>query len=516
MLNAIRIFFFLLAVLTLSWSCGTGEEVKENPNLIYILADDLGYGDVSSFNPASKIITPNIDILASEGIVFSDAHSSSAVCTPTRYGILTGRYSWRSALKEGVTWSWDKPLIDSSRLTVASMLKSKGYTTACIGKWHLGLGWVMNEEKGVADFSRPLTAGPNDYGFDYSYIIPASLDIPPYVYIENHEITSQPDRITSDTSKFGWWRKGNTGADFEHEKVLPDLTEKAIDWINSQAGKEEPFFLYFALPAPHTPILPTGEFIGISNTNPYGDFVVMVDYMVGRIADAVKDNEVEKNTIIIFTSDNGCSPEADLEQLRSLGHSPSFVYRGHKADIYDGGHRVPFIMKWPSTISPGRKSERTVSLNDLMATMAEILSYELPADAAEDSYSVLPILRGDPSAYDRESIIHHAVNGYFAIRKGKWKLNVCAGSGGWSHPTENEAADMGLPWFQLYDMENDPSEQNNIAGEYPEKVAELKELLSRYIREGRSTPGPAGKNTPAENWPENKLKYEIIDGRNKQ
>ncbi len=515
MLNIIRLFVVLIAILTLSWSCSTDEEVSEIPNLIYILADDLGYGDVSSLNPASKIISPNIDILASEGMVFLDAHSASAVCTPTRYGILTGRYSWRTALKEGVTWSWDKPLIDSSRLTVASMLKSKGYTTACIGKWHLGLGWVMDEANGIADFSRPLTAGPNDYGFDYSYIIPASLDIPPYVYIENHEITAQPDRITSDTSKFGWWREGNTGADFEHEKVLPALTEKAVDWINSRAGKEEPFFLYLALPAPHTPILPTGEFIGISNTNPYGDFVVMVDYMVGRIADAVEDNKVEKNTIMIFTSDNGCSPEADLEQLKSLGHSPGYIYRGHKSDIYEGGHRVPFIVKWPSKISPGRKSVKTVSLNDIMATMADILGYELPADAAEDSYSMLPIITGDQSAYDRESIIHHSANGYFAIRKDRWKLNVCAGSGGWSHPTEQEAEEMELPWFQLYDLDDDPDEDNNIANDHPAIVSELKELLYRHIIEGRSTPGKSQDNTPAEDWPENKLKYEITYGRNK-
>ncbi|MEE4214142.1 MAG: sulfatase-like hydrolase/transferase, partial [Bacteroidales bacterium] len=290
---------------------------------------------------------------------------------------------------------------------------------------------------------------------------------------------------------------------------------KAVDWINSRAGKEEPFFLYLALPAPHTPILPTGEFIGISNTNPYGDFVVMVDYMVGRIADAVEDNKIAKNTIMIFTSDNGCSPEADLEQLKSLGHSPGYIYRGHKSDIFEGGHRVPFIVKWPSKISPGRKSVKTVSLNDIMATMADILGYELPADAAEDSYSMLPIITGDQSAYDRESIIHHSANGYFAIRKDRWKLNVCAGSGGWSHPTEREAEEMELPWFQLYDLDDDPEEDNNIANDHPAIVSELKELLYRHISEGRSTPGKSQDNTPAEDWPENKLKYEITYGRNK-
>lgn len=508
-----------LLLLTISalitWSCDTAPDIKRNPNLIYILADDLGYGDVSSYNPASKIITPNIDIIASDGIVFSDAHSSSAVCTPTRYGILTGRYSWRTGLKQGVTWSWDKPLIDSNRLTLGKMLKQKGYYTACIGKWHLGLGWVMDETRGVADFTRPLTAGPNDYGFDYSYIIPASLDIPPYVYIENHEITSPPDRITSDTSKFGWWREGNTGADFEHEKVLPELTEKAIGWINEQAGKEEPFFLYLALPAPHTPILPTGDFVGISNTNPYGDFVVMVDHMVGMIDDAVDKNNIEDNTIIIFTSDNGCSPEADFEQLSNLGHSPGYVFRGHKADIYEGGHRIPLIVKWPEIINSGRTCVQTVSLNDIMATMAEITSYDIPDNAAEDSYSMLPILEGDPAGFSRESVIHHSVNGYFAIRKGKWKLNVCAGSGGWSHPTESEAEEMGLPWLQLYDLDNDPGEENNITDDHPGIVSELKELLHRHISEGRSTPGKSQDYIPAENWPDNKLKYSITYEGNK-
>jgi len=507
MIPLVRNFFLFLIITSLSWSCRTEKEVWENPNLVYILADDLGYGDVSSFNPASKIITPKIDIIASEGIMFLDAHSGSAVCTPTRYGILTGRYSWRTRLKQGVLWSWDRPLIDSNRLTLASMLKEKGYSTACIGKWHLGLGWVMDKETGVADFSETLTAGPNDHGFDYSCIIPASLDIPPYVYIENHEITSQPNRLTSDSSKFGWWREGHTGADFIHEKVLPHFTDKAVEWINMQAENEKPFFLYLALPAPHTPILPTGDFIGISNTNPYGDFVVMVDHMVGRVMDAVEANNIEGNTIIIFTSDNGCSPEADFKQLDSLGHSPSFIYRGHKADIFDGGHRVPFIVKWPGRINSGRTSIHPVSLNDIMATMAEITDYELPTDAAEDSYSMLPVFMGQQTEYNREAVIHHSVDGYFAIRKGKWKLNTCAGSGGWSYPTESKAEEMGLPWFQLYDMDNDPGEKENLAEEYPDIVNELKELLMKYINEGRSTPGPVQENTPAENWPENKLRY---------
>jgi arylsulfatase A-like enzyme len=224
---------------------------------------------------------------------------------------------------------------------------------------------------------------------------------------------------------------------------------------------------------------------------------------------AIEKNMIEDNTIIIFTSDNGCSPEADFEQLSSLGHSPSFVYRGHKADIYEGGHRIPFIVKWPEIISSGRTSIQTVSLNDLMATMAEITSFDMPDDAAEDSYSIFPILSGEPTGFQRESVIHHSINGFFAIRKGKWKLNVCAGSGGWSHPTESEAKEMGLPGLQLYDLDKDPGEENNIAAGNPEIVKELKELLNDHIFSGRSTPGSKQLNDTLRNWPANKLNYEI-------
>jgi arylsulfatase A-like enzyme len=479
----------------------------EHPNVIYILADDMGYGDVSALNADSKIITPNMDRLANEGMIFTDAHSGSAVCTPTRYGILTGRYSWRTRLKSGVTWSWDTALIENDRLTVAAMLKEKGYSTACIGKWHLGLGWTL-DSTGAGDFSKPLTTSPNDNGFDYSYIITASLDIPPYVYFENGEITALPDRMTEDKSKFGWWRLGHTGADFRHDDVLPNFTDRAVSWINEQAqAGEKPFFLYLPLAAPHTPILPTGEFKGISNTNPYGDFVVMVDHMIGRITDAVEKNGISDNTIIIISSDNGCSPQADYPQLAEMGHHPSYVYRGHKADIFEGGHRVPFIVRWPGRISPGSSSDQLICLTDLMATMAEITGYDIPDNAAEDSFSFLGSLTGDATGDVRSSVVHHSVNGFFALRTGDWKLNVCAGSGGWSYPTENVAKELELPWFQLYNLNDDVNEQNNLAEQYPERVEEIKSLLMEIIENGRSTPGSRQINTPAQGWPQNKLRY---------
>lgn len=496
-----NIFCRLLFLLLILSSCN---KVAEYPNLVFILADDMGYGDLSSLNPASKIITPNMDRIAAEGMVFIDAHSGSAVCTPTRYGILTGRYSWRSRLKQGVTWSWDQPLIEDGRQTVASLLQQKGYSTACIGKWHLGLGWTM-DTTGIADFSKNIHTGPNDNGFDYSFIIPASLDIPPYVYIEDKTITAQPDTITENNSKFGWWRPGHTGADFEHKQVLETFTDKAVAWIESQADEDEkPFFLYLPLAAPHTPILPTGRFEGISNTNPYGDFVVMVDHMIGRILDVLEKNELSNNTIVIVTSDNGCSPQADFAELASLGHDPSYIYRGHKADIFEGGHRVPFLVRWPGKIKPGLQSEQIICLTDLMATMSEITGAELKDNEGEDSYSFLrTLLKNKPSG--RRSVIHHSVDGYFAIRKNKWKLEICPGSGGWSFPVNSEAREMGLPPVQLYNLYAEPEERENVVYKYPAIADELYKLLKDDIYRGRSTPGKNQQNAPADNWPDRYL-----------
>ncbi len=484
-----RIFLVIPIITLLFSSCSTEEPLSTEPNLIYILADDLGYGDISSFNPASKIISPNIDMIATGGMMFKDAHSGSSTGTGSRYGILTGRYAWRiEDLKEDDTGSRDKPLIDGERLTVASMLKAKGYSTACIGEWQLGLGWVKDQENGAIDFSRELTAGPGTFGFDYSYIVPTSLNIPPYVYIENHKVTSQPDRITSDNSEYGGWKEGLTGADFKHEEVLPHLTEKAVEWINGNAKEDEPFFLYFAPTAPHTPILPSEEFDGASSTNPYGDFVVMLDNMVGKITAALEENNASENTIIIFTSDNGPAHGTGIEELAKLGHSPGFVYKGHKSDIFEGGHRVPFIIRWPDVIKPGRTGVIPVSLNDLIATMADITGYKLPDNAAEDSYSLLPVIKEENVKYERESIIHYSENGYIAIRKGKWKLIVPAGEEIPGHP-EREAEEAELSAPRLYDLDNDYREEDNIAEDNPAIVDDLKALLLEHVQKGRSTPG---------------------------
>ncbi len=484
-----RTFLFIPIIALLFSSCSTEEPVSSEPNIIYILADDLGYGDISSFNPASQIISPNIDMIATGGMIFKDAHSGSSTGTGSRYGILTGRYSWRTDLKDDGTESRNKPLIEDDRLSVASMLKEKGYSTACIGKWQMGLGWVRDQEKGSIDFSRELTAGPGSAGFDYSYIVPNSLNMPPYVYIENHKVTSQPDRTSSDASEYGGWKEGLTGADFKHEQVLPHLTDKAVEWINGNAKKDQPFFLYFAPTAPHAPILPSEEFRGVSSTNPYGDFVVMLDHMVGRITAALEENEASGNTILIFTSDNGYAPGPGIEELSTLGHSPGFVYKGHKSDIFEGGHRVPFIISWPDVIKPGRTGVSPVSLNDLIATMADITGYNLPGDAAEDSYSLLPVIKQENIKYERESIIHYSENGNIAIRKGKWKLIVSVPeTDAPGHQEEiTEKSELSSP--RLYNLDSDPREEDNLAEDNPAMVDDLRELLLEHIQKGRSTPG---------------------------
>ncbi len=490
------IYLIICLILSLIFlSCQQKKEVPtRHPNIVYILADDLGYGDLSCLNDSSKIITPNLDKLAEQGISFTDAHSGSSVCTPTRYGILTGRYAWRTSLKRGVTWSYDEHLIDPDRTTVATLLKEHGYFTACIGKWHLGLDWAK-DSAGVVDFHQPIKNSPNVYGFDYFFGITASLDIPPYFYIENDRITANTvDTVEAMQGKM-FWRKGPVGEDFKHIEVLPKLTEKAVGFISEQSKTKAPFFLYFPLPAPHTPILPTEEFQGKSGTNEYGDFVLMVDDVVHQIEQALKENGVAGNTLIIFTSDNGCSPMADYEELATFGHDPSYVYRGHKADIYEGGHRVPFIARWPAKIKPSTHSPEVICTTDLLATCASIVGDSLKDNEGEDSYNIYPVLMGEKTEQPiREATVHHSCNGFFSIRKGNWKLEFCAGSGGWSHPTEPMAKEQGLYPLQLYNLEIDIEEKNNVAEQNPEIVRELSDLMQKYIDEGRSTPGVLQQN----------------------
>ena len=455
---------------------------NSKPNIVVILADDLGYGDLSCFNAASKIQTPFSDALAKEGMKFTDAHSSSAVCTPSRYSLLTGRYAWRTRLKKGVLNGYDEPLIDDGRPTVANLLKQQGYNTACIGKWHLGLSWTFKNDttKTDVDYTKPIKNGPNSLGFDYFFGIAASLDMPPYIYIENDHTIG----VAGVTKK--WGRSGAAEKDFEAENCVPDFTAKAVGYIKEQSAKKQPFFLYMPLPSPHTPIVVSKQFKDKSGVTEYGDYVLETDWAVGQVMKALEAAGVANNTLVIFTSDNGFAPYVlKTWDVEALGHKPSADFRGYKSDIWEGGHRVPFIARWPATIKAGTTCSATICLSDIMATAAGITHAALPAQSAEDSYNILPYFTGSTTPI-REATVHHSINGQFAITKGKWKLELSPGSGGWTAPRNEEAVKQGLPALQLYDLSTDIKEQNNVQAEHPEVVKELTELLERYQKEGRS------------------------------
>ncbi len=510
---------FRVLLLGLILSCTTpnsaDQEQPKNPNIIFILADDMGYGDITAFNENSKIKTPQLDQLAAEGMRFTDAHTSSSVCTPTRYGLLTGRYNWRSRLKSGVLTGKSKALIPNERSTVASILKTQGYHTAFIGKWHLGWDWALKEngkedtgegwnegDFDQIDFSNPVTNSPNDLGFDYAYGHSGSLDMAPYVYVENGKSTAIPDTVTVNTGKYSWWRKGPTSPDFDHEDVTPNFFRRSIKYIQEHTDNEAPFFLYLALPSPHTPILPTTEWQDKSGLNPYADFVMMVDDYVGLMNTAIKEAGIEENTLIIFTTDNGCSPAAKMDELIAKDHYPSYIFRGHKADIFEGGHRVPFIAKWPKVIEKESVCNDIICTTDFTATCAAIAGYSLSDSEAEDSYNLLPLFNQESlSGPLREATVHHSINGSFAIRQGPWKLIMCPGSGGWSSPRPNNKEEQeGLPPIQLYNLKDDPGETQNLQASNPEKVTELQSLLTEYILNGRSTPGAAQTNDTGNSW----------------
>lgn len=491
-----------LGSMTVLSGCAQQPQEQKKPNIVFIFADDMGYGDVSAFNENSKIQTTNIDRIANEGVAFTDAHSSSSVSTPSRYSLLTGRYNWRSDLKSGVLMGYNKALIAPDRRTIASVLRDQGYQTACIGKWHLGWDWNNIEAgKDSVDFSKPITNGPTTRGFDYFYGIIASLDMAPYVYVENDMPTALPDRETvNDGMKY--WRKGPTASDFDHEQTLPNFINRAVDYIHDKSKDDKPFYLYLPLPAPHTPILPIKEYQGKSGLNPYGDFVLMVDDMVGKVMNALKEAGVDDNTILVFSTDNGCSPQAKFDELQEKGHYPSYIYRGHKADLFDGGHRIPCAVRWPAKIKPHTVNQ-TVCLTDFFATFATIADYQLKDSEGEDSYNILPLLLNEKEGdVIREATVHHSINGDFTIRKGEWKLLLSPSSGGWSFPkpgTDDEVIET-LPLVQLYNMKTDPAEKNNVYAEHPEVVKELKDLMIKYVKEGRSTPGTPQKNDGPEVW----------------
>ena len=480
----------------------------ETPNIVIILADDLGYGDPGCYNDESKIPTPHIDGLAAEGLRLTDAHTPSSVCTPTRYGLLTGRYCWRTPLKRSVLWPWDPPLIEADRLTLPAMLKEHGYRTACIGKWHLGWDWplqgggfVTDEFQGHTiranrraafgariDFHRATRNGPTTRGFD-SYFGDDVPNFPPYCFIENDRTLGLPT-VAKPRAMFGHAGPALPGWDLS--LVLPSLAQRAAAFIERQAETpERPFFLYMPLTAPHTPIAPSPHFIGKSEAGWYGDFVHQVDWTVGQVLSALKRSGAAENTLVIFTSDNG-SPQRDgtnmagaTGSVKKLGHDPSRPWRGMKSDAWEGGHRVPFVARWPGRVPTGATSEEPIVLTDLMRTIANLVGHELPADAAEDSFDVAHVLLGQSTDRPvRDHLIHHSGGGLFAVRQGRWKLILGKSSGGFTRYTPPPDAPAG----QLYDLTRDPSERENLYENHPEIVGRLSALLERYQKQGRSYP----------------------------
>jgi arylsulfatase A len=448
------------------------------PNIVYILADDLGYGDVQCLNPQrGKIKTPNLDKLAAQGMTFTDAHSGSSVCTPTRYGLLTGRYCWRSRLQNGVLDGYVQPLIAADRLTVAGLLKQNGYHTAIIGKWHLGFtiegadknsgGKGKGEGAPIGAITRdgPLTRGFDEfYGFHHARMMKSVF--------ENDRVTQKIEPVD----------------------MLPALVKRGTDHIAARAKSGQPFFLYLPLSSPHAPIVPSKEWQGKSGLGDYGDFVMETDWAVGEVLAALDKAGVAENTLVFFTSDNGCSPVAKVDKLEVQGHFPSAQFRGYKADIWDGGHRVPFLIRWPGKVKTGSQSTQLICHTDFIATCAAVLNVKLPDNAGEDSVSILPALLGTDQSPLREAVVLHSINGSFAIRQGPWKLELCADSGGWSAPKPNSKEAKSLPKVQLYDLSTDISETKNVQAEYPEVVIRLTALLEHIIANGRSTPGPKQAN----------------------
>jgi arylsulfatase A-like enzyme len=408
---------------------------------------------------------------------------------------------------------YSKSLIKPDRTTVATLLKAQGYVTGYIGKWHLGWDWaIQKEDSSVSrdnlstrpdvDFNQPVKNGPADHGFDYSYGFCGSLDMPPYVYVENSMPTMVPTKTTISVDGKSFWRKGPTSDDFIHSNVLQHLTDKAVQFIGQHAGEKVPFFLYLPLSAPHRPILPPTQFLGKSNTNMYGDFVMQVDDVVRQIREILKNKGISENTLLVFTSDNGCSPMANFDELAKVGHDPSYIFRGGKADIYEGGHRVSFIVEWPLKAAKNTKVDKTICTTDFFATCAELTNYQIKDNEGEDSYSFLSFIQGKvPDAF-REYTVHHSINGSFAIRQGYWKLCLCPGSGGWSYPRPQDIKNENLdfPSMQLYNLMEDIGETKNLIAEFPDKAAELKAALKKIILDGRSTPGAIQENDGMDGW----------------
>jgi len=504
----------LLCSLLLWFSIYTlGQSQTDNrPNVVFILSDDLGYGDLSCYNKDSKIQTPNLDQLATQGIRFTDSHAPSSLCSPTRYSVLTGRYAWRSRLTHGVLAIFDKPLIAPNQYTLAQLFKDNGYATAAIGKWHLGFDWqttdgqkpkIGSDRLSNVDFTKSI-GGPVTRGFDYYFGVDLP-NFPPYCFIENQHTVGIPS--LPDTGKVGGFnRPGPMLPGWQLVNILPTITDHAVSYIEEAAKTKKPFFLYFALTSPHFPIVPTPDFVGKSKAGAYGDFVEETDAMVGKVLEALKRTGLADNTLVIFTSDNGPEVAAEVgigayERAHVYGHYSMGPLRGVKRDTWEGGHRVPFIACWPHVIPENTTSTELISHVDMMATTAAILGTHLPDSAGVDSVNALPALKGEKvKAPLREALVHHSGSGDLAIRQGDWvfidaksgNANGARGQNAWFNHERGYVSDN-YPG-QLYNLTEDISERKNYYAEHPEIVTRLKTLLEKYKKEGRSTPGLPQKN----------------------
>lgn len=515
--------------------------MSKQPNVILMFIDDLGYGDLSCFNENSKLQTPHIDRLCEHGVQLTDCHSTSALCTPSRYGLMTGRYNWRSRLKQSVLPGGADPLIEEGRSTIATMFKKHGYYTAAVGKWHLGLGWerklIDGKEYGIEDevreklkvpgaegflldgmgidFTKPLKVSPNDYGFDYFFGTAASLDQPPYTYIENRQVLAVPDHVTgvfpldrTGASQQQLWQRGPAAPGYDFEKVIPDMNDKVLQIIDEHANNEQPFFIYYPTHAVHGPLLPPDEFKGKSGLNVYGDMVLYLDHLVGTIQDKLNEKGIAENTIFIFASDNGCSGVADYPFLTAHGHNPSYVFRGKKTDIYEGGHRIPAIISWPEKYKEAKECDQMACLCDLYATFAEMLGESVPDNAGEDSISLMPAL--DENQKVRNSVVHSSGDGSFSIRTQDWKLELCRhGGSGMSKVVFEPTTSEEVP-YQLYNLTDDISEKRNVAAKHPEICLKMMEELMSIVENGRSTKGDRQENAGTDSWKQLKDLYEML------
>ncbi len=490
--------YFLLILLLTSASLAKANDAR--PNVIFIMADDLGYGDLGAYG-ATQVSTPHCDRLANEGMLFTDAHSSSAVCTPTRYSVLTGRYAWRTWLKNWVIFEQYPLLIDTNRLTMGKLFQQRGYRSIAVGKWHLGWGTEFGR-----DFNGDVRPGPLEVGFDDFFGVPHSHNsIDSYrVYVRDRRIIGLKDGEQFDDPEV----MKRTMRRYEDTAI--DISNEAVAYIEKHKG--EPFFMYYAATNIHFPVTPHERFQGKSNAGPYGDFIVEFDWAVGEILATLDRLNLADNTIVVVTSDNGARPMENMN-----GHLPNGNWRGTKRLIYEAGHRVPLIVRWPGQVQAGSSSSETVSLNDFFRTFAHMLEVSLPADAGEDSYDITPVLMGE--GYEsplREATVHHSVNGTFAIRKGDWKLIEGPGDGDYEGDRSGRGRNLHYPGFpardpdtgefypmefairhlypnqtpvlQLYNLKDDPREQVNLANRETEIANELLDLLNEYRQSDRSAP----------------------------